>query len=183
MRHRQERQILDIERPTHSVRLHKREHRLFVKSHSILGCAECSEHAGVPRRQGAGRLGMFQGAAISDSRLAGTFCNRPACSTMRLRETVFQGLRHTKRRVLEAGTGPSIPLTSMAPRSRHSKRSPISRRVPAAMTTAPGSAKACSRAATLGVSPTTECSCAGPLPIRSPTTTCPVAIPTRSYNR
>ena len=72
------------------------------------------------------------------------------------------------------------PLTSTAPRSRWSNRSPTSRRVPAAMTTASGSARACSRAARFGVSPTTDCSCAEPSPIRSPTTTSPVAIPTRA---
>ena len=43
-----------------------------------------------------------------------------------------------------------------------------------------GSANACRRAARLGVSPTTVCSCADPAPIRSPTTTSPVAIPTRA---
>ena len=43
-----------------------------------------------------------------------------------------------------------------------------------------GSAKACNRAARFGVSPTTDCSCAGPAPIKSPTTTSPVAIPTRA---
>ena len=51
-----------------------------------------------------------------------------------------------------------------------------------AITTVPGSASACSRAARFGVSPTTACSCAAPSPIRSPTTTSPVAIPTRTCN-
>ena len=49
-----------------------------------------------------------------------------------------------------------------------------------AMTTVPGSASACSRAARFGVSPTTACSWAAPAPIRSPTTTSPVAMPTRT---
>src|ERR1700757_5255880 len=40
-----------------------------------------------------------------------------------------------------------MPLRSTAPRSRYSKRSPTSRRAPAAMTTASGSARACKRAA------------------------------------
>ena len=84
------------------------------------------------------------------------------------------------RSTCQAGTGAAMPLTSTAPRSRYSKRSPTSRRVPAAMTTASGSARACSRAARFGVSPTTDCSCAEPSPIRSPTTTSPVAIPTRA---
>ena len=48
-----------------------------------------------------------------------------------------------------------------------------------AMTTVFGSAIPCRRAARFGVSPTTACSCAAPDPIRSPTTTSPVAIPTR----
>ena len=41
-------------------------------------------------------------------------------------------------------------------------------------------AAACRRAARLGVSPTTLCSCEAPEPIRSPTTTRPVAIPIRA---
>ena len=48
------------------------------------------------------------------------------------------------------------------------------------ITTAPGSASACSRAARFGVSPTTSCSWAAPTPMRSPTTTSPVAMPTRT---
>jgi len=52
----------------------------------------------------------------------------------------------------------------------------------AAMTTVSGSAKFCKRAARLGVSPTTDCSCAGPAPIKSPTTISPVAIPTRAWS-
>ena len=48
-----------------------------------------------------------------------------------------------------------------------------------AMTTVFGSAIACRRAARFGVSPTMPRSCASPDPIRSPTTTSPVAMPTR----
>src|SRR5215472_6055303 len=48
------------------------------------------------------------------------------------------------------------------------------------MTTVFGSARPCSLAARFGVSKTTDCSCADPSPIRSPTTTRPVAIPTRA---
>ena len=47
------------------------------------------------------------------------------------------------------------------------------------MTTVPGVASACRRAARFGVSPTMPRSCASPDPIRSPTTTSPVAMPTR----
>jgi len=50
----------------------------------------------------------------------------------------------------------------------HDRLEAASRRVPAAMTTASGSARACSRAARFGVSPTTDCSFAEPSPIRSP---------------
>ena len=49
-----------------------------------------------------------------------------------------------------------------------------------AMTTAPGSAACCRRAARLGVSPVTASSFAAPSPSRSPTTTRPVAIPMRA---
>ena len=52
-------------------------------------------------------------------------------------------------------------------------------RVRSAMTTVFGSARACRRAARFGVSPTMPRSCASPDPIRSPTTTRPVAMPTR----
>ena len=48
-----------------------------------------------------------------------------------------------------------------------------------AMTTLFGSAMPCRRAARFGVSPTMPRSCASPDPIRSPTTTSPVAMPTR----
>ena len=41
---------------------------------------------------------------------------------------------------------------------------------------------ACNRAARLGVSPTTACSCADPCPTRSPTTTMPVAMPMRTFS-
>ena len=51
-----------------------------------------------------------------------------------------------------------------------------------AITTLPGSASPCSRAAKFGVSPTTARSRASPSPIRSPTTTRPVAMPTRAAN-
>ena len=44
-----------------------------------------------------------------------------------------------------------------------------------------GSAMPCRRAARFGVSPTTAGSCAAPDPIRSPTTTSPVAMPTRVW--
>ena len=44
------------------------------------------------------------------------------------------------------------------------------------MTTPPGGARDCSRAARFGVLPATLCSCDDPVPIRSPTTTRPVAI-------
>ena len=51
--------------------------------------------------------------------------------------------------------------------------------MPSAMTTVFGSAMPCRRAARFGVSPTMPRSCASPDPIRSPTTTSPVAMPTR----
>ena len=41
----------------------------------------------------------------------------------------------------------------------------------------------CNRAARFAVSPTTPRSCASPEPRRSPTTTIPVAIPTRTMQR
>jgi hypothetical protein len=48
-----------------------------------------------------------------------------------------------------------------------------------AMTTVPGPATPCSRAARFGVSPTTACRWVAPSAMRSPTTTTPVAMPMR----
>src|SRR5262245_48713528 len=75
-----------------------------------------------------------------------------------------------------------MPLRSLAPKSLSSKRLPRSLRVASAITTVFGSAIPCRRAARFGVSPTMPRSCASPDPIRSPTTTSPVAMPTRVCN-
>ena len=80
----------------------------------------------------------------------------------------------------QADTGSAKPLRRCGPRSASSNSPPTSRRVAWLITTLPGAASACSRAARFGVSPTTACSCAAPSPIRSPTTTSPVAMPTRA---
>ena len=80
----------------------------------------------------------------------------------------------------KARTGASMPLSDAGPRSSSSNMPPTRRRVASEMTTLPGSARACSRAARFGVSPTTTSSRAAPSPTRSPTTTRPVAIPTRA---
>ena len=77
-------------------------------------------------------------------------------------------------------TGWAKPLSRVGPSSRSSNISPKSRRVPSAITTAPGVAASCSLAARFGVSPTTDSSRAAPSPTRSPTTTRPVAMPTRA---
>src|SRR5215470_7950814 len=71
-------------------------------------------------------------------------------------------------------------LHSMRPRSSYSNKLPSSRRVAGPITTVPGAAAACSRAARFGVSPTTPRSCDSPDPISWPTTTRPVSIPTRT---
>ena len=76
--------------------------------------------------------------------------------------------------------GPKKPFNRRSPRSLHSNIPPSRRRVLVAMTTLFGPASAWRRAARLGVSPTTVSSCAAPVPIFSPTTTRPVAIPTRT---
>ena len=64
-------------------------------------------------------------------------------------------------------------------KSFNSKRLPSSFRVLSQMITVFGSAIPCMRAARFGVLPTMPRSCASPDPRRSPTTTRPVAIPTR----
>ena len=83
------------------------------------------------------------------------------------------------RSAFQARTASALPLRSRGPRSCNSKRLPRSFRVLSAMTTVFGSAIPCRRAATFGVSPTIPRSCASPDPIKSPTTTKPVAMPTR----
>ena len=77
----------------------------------------------------------------------------------------------------QTASGSAKPLRRCGPRSSSSNRPPTSRRVAWLITTLPGSASACRRAARFGVSPTTASSRAAPSPIRSPTTTCPVAMP------
>jgi hypothetical protein len=64
-------------------------------------------------------------------------------------------------------------------RSSSSNRLPRSLRVLLAITTLFGSARPYKRAAKFGVSPTMPRSWASPEPTRSPTTTSPVAMPTR----
>jgi hypothetical protein len=71
------------------------------------------------------------------------------------------------------------PLRLTLPRSLYWKSRPTSRRVSSETTTVPGSARVWRRAARFGASPTTDASRDAPEPMRSPTTTTPVAIPTR----
>src|SRR6516162_5493501 len=80
----------------------------------------------------------------------------------------------------QANCGAAKPANSCGPRSSRSNSPPTCRRVASPMTSVFGMARACSRAARFGVSPTTPRSCAAPLPIRSPTTASPVAIPSRT---
>ena len=83
------------------------------------------------------------------------------------------------RSAAKARTRPAMPLRSCGPRSFSSNSLPMSRRVPSETIAAFGSAMPCSRAARFGVSPIMPRSCASPEPIKSPTTTRPVAMPTR----
>ena len=82
-------------------------------------------------------------------------------------------------RTAKAGIGSEMPLSLCGPRSLRTNRSPSRFLVVPAMTTIAGSATACSLAARFGVSPTTACRWAAPSPMRSPTTTRPVAMPMR----
>src|SRR5262245_34083244 len=70
----------------------------------------------------------------------------------------------------------------MALSERQSNIRPTSRRVLAEITTSPGAATACSRAARFGVSPIAARSRLSPAPTCSPTTTSPVAMPTRALS-
>ena len=71
------------------------------------------------------------------------------------------------RRTAQAGTGASKPFKGLRPkRLQLERRRQAAAVVDSAITTLPGSASACNRAARLGVSPTTACSCAEPCPIK-----------------
>ena len=75
-----------------------------------------------------------------------------------------------------------MPFNSCVPKLVDSNSSATIERTPALMTTSPGRANDCSRAAMLGVSPTTSASSTrSPWPI-SPTKTVPAWIPTRADN-
>ena len=75
---------------------------------------------------------------------------------------------------------PGMPLSSCAPRSSYTNAPPASACVCGAITTEPGSATDCSLDARLGVSPATAQRSDTSLPMRSPITTGPVAMPTRT---
>ena len=135
--------------------------------------------AGLARR--AARPGPRRAALGASGRAAGRSRARarPAAS----------GAARAEPRSGSRSFGPRSPGTprpgrqsrrACVPRSANSNSWPSRRRVPPATTTVPGSASACRRAARFGVSPTTASSCAAPSPIRSPTTTSPVAMPTRA---
>ena len=84
------------------------------------------------------------------------------------------------RMIDQAVTGDTKPFKACGPSAASLNAAPNSTRVDSATTTPPGSAKACSRAARFGVSPTTPRSRASPSPISAPTTTRPVAMPARA---
>ena len=76
--------------------------------------------------------------------------------------------------------GEALELAAGRDRRTRTGRRPVAARRLARSPRCRARPDACSRAARFGVSPTTASSCAAPSPIRSPTTTCPVAIPTRA---
>ena len=82
----------------------------------------------------------------------------------------------------QAGTGALKPFNSCSPSAFSSKALPSSRRVDSETTIVSGSARACSREARFGVSPTTPRSRASPSPISSPTMTRPVEMPIRTLS-
>ena len=96
--------------------------------------------------------------------------------TDQTRQRLSTELRHS---AAKARTCPAIPLSSCGPRSFSSNSLPMSWRVTSETIAVFGSAIPCSRAARFGVSPIMPRSCASPEPIKSPTTTRPVAMPTR----
>ncbi len=114
-----------------------------------------------------------------------------AISVLRPTKPIERAVRTASKRFSDAAPpstaqtaiGSLIPLTSRRPRLRKVNRSPSSARVEAATTTAPGSARLWSRAATFGASPIVAC-CSDASPLtRSPTTTSPVAMAIRTSTR
>ena len=120
--------------------------------------------------------------AASGRAAAPSSCSRPTSGARRRRRAAPRSgpRRRLGPSTRQARTGSAKPFRRLAAEIGDSNRPPTSRRVLCAITTVPGSASACRRAARLGVSPTTACSCGRTLPTRSPTTTSPVAIPTRT---
>ena len=94
---------------------------------------------------------------------------RPAASARAARSA---GRRRWRARSGNSVTGSGTPFSSCAPRSSATNRPATCRRTLAVVQTDPGSAAACTRAATLGASPNTS-------PAES-TTTAPVSTPIRA---
>ena len=122
-------------------------------------------------------------ACCQRSSRSATSCSRPtsgvrpvARASKRLPTARSPSTRH-------APTASAKPLSDCGPRSSSSNAVPSSRRVDVGDHDAAGRAMACRRAARFGVSPTTVSSRAEPSPTRSPTTTSPVAMPTRAGER
>jgi len=134
--------------------------------------------AGFPRDQhDPGRLPPWRAPQRRRNRSISS--SRPTSRVNAIRANASTGSRRHRAQqpAKPAPAGDALHLDGAG--SRYSKRSPTSRRCSRAMTTASGSARACSRAARFGVSRDDlllRRSCAD----QSPTTTSPVAIPTRA---
>ena len=109
-----------------------------------------------------------------------TSSSRPTSGDLPDRRAAKRPTSGLSPRTRQASCGSSKPASCFRPRSSKSNSFPICCLVLAATTRAPGEASACSRAARLGVSPMIDCSWEEPLPIRSPTTTDPLAMPIRA---
>ena len=116
----------------------------------------------MPASPRAARLGPRRRSHRASGRSSSaTSCSRPTRGVIPADRDASKRLTFsTSRRTVQAGTGASKPLSACGPSVFSSKVPPSSRRVASATTTLPGSARACNRAAKLGVSPTTPRSCA-----------------------
>jgi hypothetical protein len=122
----------------------------------------------------------FRVAASNErTRLLAVYFSTSRASPSRAGVRTRRAVRAPASAYVDAFTGRELRLRSFAPRSSSSNKLPTSLRVLSAMATLFGFAMLCKRAARFGVSPTMACSCEAPDPIRSPTTTSPVAMPTR----
>ena len=113
-------------------------------------------------------------SASSPSRPTNGVSPRDATASSRVRASVGRNTRN-------ADTGRRMPLSVSSPMLSTAKKPSTRTRVPSLITTVPGQAADCRRAARFGVSPTISCGCRLASSPASVTTTSPVWTPIRTW--